>query len=374
MVRKIRALSPASRKKGRSAYQQHEKQEVKEEEAADDAPATSEAAEFWQSFNDEHHSPYIVAPETETASMEAQKQSALPASQQQPPHRVEQHDTQEVKEQEAADDAPATSGAAEFSRSATDELQSPHTEVLSPLQLQDQAAHADTNGNLKQSPPRTSVRRNSLSSGEVSPVKSQKPKPSTNDSRDLDNNVGEKYEILSFWDEISQSLSPCLRHEMSRRNSLGSSQAILPILLKRGTSGLASVTNFDKLTTSPVSRRRLLWELIGMMCIFYDLAMTPLLAFNPPLSLFQQNVMRIISVYWTLEVPCSFFVGFHVNGNLELRTRRIARHYLTSWFLPDIVLVICDWILMAAETMSAEQDVAHIGQVSRPIVGAMVSS
>jgi len=48
-------------------------------------------------------------------------------------------------------------------------------------------------------------------------------------------------------------------------------------------------------------------------------------------------------------VPCSFFVGYHVNGVLELRVARTAVNYLRTWFCPDIIIVSIDWSVVILE-------------------------
>mmetsp|Transcript_102327 Transcript_102327/g.330093 ORF Transcript_102327/g.330093 Transcript_102327/m.330093 type:complete len:146 (-) Transcript_102327:48-485(-) len=47
--------------------------------------------------------------------------------------------------------------------------------------------------------------------------------------------------------------------------------------------------------------------------------------------------------YWVLDVLLSFRAGYQKHGKLEMRPKSIARRYVKTWFVPDVVLlgVVC---------------------------------
>ena len=50
-------------------------------------------------------------------------------------------------------------------------------------------------------------------------------------------------------------------------------------------------------------------------------------------------------VYWSIDIVLSFFTAFPEGGTLVQDRRRIACHYLRTWFVPDLVVTTIDLIL-----------------------------
>lgn len=124
--------------------------------------------------------------------------------------------------------------------------------------------------------------------------------------------------------------------------------------LMKKRAGSSPGLGAQRLILPPTANRRIFWEAIGAISIIYDLITVPLQAFNLHYnSAFMEQVrvsmIYVHVIYWTLDVPCSFFVGFYVNGVLESRVKQTAKRYLTTWFLVDICLVTCDWIMFGIE-------------------------
>eukprot|EP00929_Paragymnodinium_shiwhaense_P101753 TRINITY_DN64914_c0_g1_i1.p1 TRINITY_DN64914_c0_g1~~TRINITY_DN64914_c0_g1_i1.p1 ORF type:complete len:1309 (+),score=321.86 TRINITY_DN64914_c0_g1_i1:77-4003(+) len=100
----------------------------------------------------------------------------------------------------------------------------------------------------------------------------------------------------------------------------------------------------------PSAKGRMLWEMMGMLFLAYDLVMIPLqsiftdyLKHDDP---FIVTTTYITSTYWGADVVASFIVGYHHQGMVILDPRKIAMHYAKTWMLPDVFLVFVDVLFM----------------------------
>mmetsp|Transcript_68994 Transcript_68994/g.128867 ORF Transcript_68994/g.128867 Transcript_68994/m.128867 type:complete len:852 (-) Transcript_68994:196-2751(-) len=105
-------------------------------------------------------------------------------------------------------------------------------------------------------------------------------------------------------------------------------------------------------TMNPNSRHRLAWDVMGIIILVYDLMATPLeIAFTLPDTPALQVISMTVLSYWTFDIPMSFLVGYHgPDGRLIMSFHRIARKYLTTWFMLDIFLVSIDWLFTLPKT------------------------
>jgi hypothetical protein len=118
------------------------------------------------------------------------------------------------------------------------------------------------------------------------------------------------------------------------------------------------------LVMKPESRRCIVWDMIRLAALSYDVLMMPMLAFisddEPRGKLIADMVT---TVFWTADIPVNFFTAFHADGLLEMRPRQIARHYLRRWFLVDFPLVALDWL--AIILLAKAGDVVNIARTSK---------
>merc|ERR1712048_1254716 len=50
-------------------------------------------------------------------------------------------------------------------------------------------------------------------------------------------------------------------------------------------------------------------------------------------------------IFWTLDLPLNFVTGYWTRfETIETRLLRIWAHYLRGWFVPDLIIVACDWL------------------------------
>eukprot|EP00931_Biecheleriopsis_adriatica_P112864 TRINITY_DN8767_c0_g1_i4.p1 TRINITY_DN8767_c0_g1~~TRINITY_DN8767_c0_g1_i4.p1 ORF type:complete len:803 (+),score=132.94 TRINITY_DN8767_c0_g1_i4:85-2493(+) len=97
----------------------------------------------------------------------------------------------------------------------------------------------------------------------------------------------------------------------------------------------------------PSSPKRIVWEVFGLCLIFFDMFWLPLQAFEPPASLPTDMQGWASILYWTFDIPCSFFVGFVVpsQGIVETRLQKIIKNYVRGWLAFDVLVVAVDWVL-----------------------------
>eukprot|EP00931_Biecheleriopsis_adriatica_P110569 TRINITY_DN8485_c0_g2_i1.p1 TRINITY_DN8485_c0_g2~~TRINITY_DN8485_c0_g2_i1.p1 ORF type:complete len:1040 (+),score=206.77 TRINITY_DN8485_c0_g2_i1:125-3244(+) len=99
----------------------------------------------------------------------------------------------------------------------------------------------------------------------------------------------------------------------------------------------------------PSAMKCMLWDLFGLVLIFYDCVNVPLEVFEPGKSPVTETLEWIIRLFWTMNLLGSFFTGFmKTDGSVELRFHRVARHYALTWLPFDSFVVVFDWAEVAA--------------------------
>jgi len=158
----------------------------------------------------------------------------------------------------------------------------------------------------------------------------------------------------------------------TRKNSLSQSEARQ---LVRAVSQLTRVTANDheidntacteRIIMPPNSRRRLFWDFIGMLALIYDMLMVPLQAFDLRKSVATTVIDWITRIFWSLDMPASLLVGYYRKGQLVMVPKRIATHYLKTFFLLDLVVVGGDWFLFFLESGTSANDARGVVRLLR---------
>merc|ERR1740121_1961346 len=104
-----------------------------------------------------------------------------------------------------------------------------------------------------------------------------------------------------------------------------------------------------RMVALPGSRHRVIWDITGVLFVAYDGFMIPFMqAFHKTdISSTLAAIMMVSTVFWTLDIPCTFFTGYHTDGLIEMRMTKIARRYLGTWLIPDLLIVTLDWMFIA---------------------------
>lgn len=148
------------------------------------------------------------------------------------------------------------------------------------------------------------------------------------------------------------------------------------------TGGIASPTedSFDRSNTTatlvqnkrctyslhPHSFRRAMWDITSLVLVVYDMIMIPFALFEPPDNLFIEFFTWWTRIFWSLDMVMSFITGAVTNdGLIEMRLGQIAKRYLKSWFMLDIMIVGSDWAEFFMADSLKGAGYARAGKVSR---------
>jgi hypothetical protein len=112
-------------------------------------------------------------------------------------------------------------------------------------------------------------------------------------------------------------------------------------LPKDGTS-LDSQLGF--MISPPSSIARLTWDLCCLEALLWDLIVIPFQAFEPEPNAFLIVMAWLTSLFWTFDMPMTFFSGYHCKGYIEMRFSKISKRYFRGWFSFDIIVLLTDWM------------------------------
>jgi len=117
----------------------------------------------------------------------------------------------------------------------------------------------------------------------------------------------------------------------------------------------------------PYNPRKGTWDIISLILVVYDVFYIPL-GFFPidPNGWFLQFMKWLTRFFWSIDFPASFFCGFvTADGSIELRPWRIAKRYLKSWFVLDVLVVCVDWLEFVLSEGGSAFGLARFSKVSR---------
>lgn len=118
----------------------------------------------------------------------------------------------------------------------------------------------------------------------------------------------------------------------------------------------------------PGHRKRLLWDLLGMLVLFYDAVTIPFhVAFEPETALSDHIFNWSILLFWTCDVLLSCMTGYYVQGSLVTRPRAVILHYAKTWMLPDLSIVGLDWVTIIMNLHSETQNKENASKLVRTL-------
>jgi len=121
----------------------------------------------------------------------------------------------------------------------------------------------------------------------------------------------------------------------------------------------------QRIVASPTSMRRIVWDIVSVFVIGYDVLTVPLVAFSEMNSPADSLISFIINIFWTIDIPFSFLSGIYDGGVIEMRPAQIARNYLRRWFIVDIFIVVMAWLEVAVETVDGGSILGGNGNLVR---------
>mmetsp|Transcript_93815 Transcript_93815/g.280006 ORF Transcript_93815/g.280006 Transcript_93815/m.280006 type:complete len:770 (-) Transcript_93815:26-2335(-) len=113
-------------------------------------------------------------------------------------------------------------------------------------------------------------------------------------------------------------------------------------------------TCIPRVPTHPSSKPRLAWDFVGILLLLHDLVMIPMSMFNSSFTGLPAEYERFLGFldyfsasFWTCDVVMNFFTGYHATSGsfVEMDLRKIAVHYLQTWFPMDLCIVGIDWTM-----------------------------
>lgn len=115
----------------------------------------------------------------------------------------------------------------------------------------------------------------------------------------------------------------------------------------------------------PTSNRRIVWDICSVLLLFYDIVMVPIEAFSPMTNTLMVGMDWTTLIFWTFDVFASFATGYSDNGLTRMDPRSVASHYLGSWFLPDMVILVPDWAFTLTGAVTSEQKGSNVTKLLR---------
>lgn len=109
---------------------------------------------------------------------------------------------------------------------------------------------------------------------------------------------------------------------------------------------------FLLLVLHPFTKPRMIWDFWGMALCIHDVTMLPMTAFELGESyrVFRETYELFSACFWTIDIPLNFSTGFiSPEGLLEMRKKVVAKHYIRTWFFPDLLITVLDWYALIAE-------------------------
>uniref|UniRef100_A0A7S4T5B9 Ion transport domain-containing protein n=1 Tax=Alexandrium monilatum TaxID=311494 RepID=A0A7S4T5B9_9DINO len=167
------------------------------------------------------------------------------------------------------------------------------------------------------------------------------------------------------WRAISDNFKGVLRrkgdtrHEVAPSSSAIAARSVDDVELDELGEPLVETGCNPSCTIYPNSSARLSWDLAGLVLIAYDLIMIPFtLAYEPANFWLLVGMDWITLLFWTGDMIQGFFLGYFEKGLYVSDNRKILRHYMMTWFIPDAVVVGPDWFVsvaaLAAKTTSED--------------------
>uniref|UniRef100_A0A7S1QJM9 Ion transport domain-containing protein n=1 Tax=Alexandrium catenella TaxID=2925 RepID=A0A7S1QJM9_ALECA len=135
------------------------------------------------------------------------------------------------------------------------------------------------------------------------------------------------------WKESDQSTVMLVNSRLSRRR--------VPKTLSHGEQRSRAVPWWIVVPNRPF---RLCWDLMTSFLIAHDMAVVPFnLAFEIGGNPVSDALFWPFALFWTMDLPLSFFTAIYRGCNLEVRMAKIAIHYLRTWFIIDVFVVGSTW-------------------------------
>merc|ERR1740139_1121320 len=108
----------------------------------------------------------------------------------------------------------------------------------------------------------------------------------------------------------------------------------------------------------PTSSPRVIWDLLSLLVLVYDAFSIPFIYGFQAVRLEELllPVRILVAAFWTLDMFATFFTAIQVDGLVIFNMYPIAKRYMTSWFMLDLLVVICEWFTLAVQAFLVDSD------------------
>lgn len=126
-------------------------------------------------------------------------------------------------------------------------------------------------------------------------------------------------------------------------------------LRSQKTATLVLEETASRWVLDPNSNISLMLAAFTLLVLCHDMYMVPfVLAWELPLEGLIMTSAWASCLYWTFDMFMGFISGYNTGHEVELRFMRLIRHYATTWFIPDLVVVLADWFSLVVALQGRE--------------------
>lgn len=166
---------------------------------------------------------------------------------------------------------------------------------------------------------------------------------------------------IRHWFAIDSMGSMQLDGQAWRNMPIGTKSTTAALLQARTSMG-ATMTASKSSNESPLTVRYLGWcpapkamdpnglvrgvvDAIALIVLMYDLTFIPFMLARFPTEIhpgLRTSSLQAIAAFWFIEMMANFVTGFHKDGEIIVGLRASTLHYVRTFFVIDLVLVLCD--------------------------------
>ncbi|CAE7575413.1 KCNH6 [Symbiodinium sp. CCMP2456] len=124
----------------------------------------------------------------------------------------------------------------------------------------------------------------------------------------------------------------------------------------------------------PSSKPRLVWDVLALVVIVYDLVTVPLQVFQLDAAFHEtkRGLQLFTTVFWLLDIPTNFLTAVYINGALQVDPYKIARAYSRSWLCFDILVLVPDVMAIVEGAQDAAEGTESIGLLRAARTGRLL--
>lgn len=151
-------------------------------------------------------------------------------------------------------------------------------------------------------------------------------------------------QLREEWDLAEDKLRALKR--IQRRMSVGSMTS-MKSTVRRQYLLRSDKLKFPWYIMHPNSKQRISWDVLAVFVILFEICFSPLHLYNMEDSfrITAETLQWIATGFWILDIPMSFLTAVFVNDNVQCRLVDIAKSYLSTWFLFDLMMLVPDLIV-----------------------------